>query len=60
MYEIWYDYMKLKYAEKANLWIWMVLLCIQKQKTFAYILQKILKRDLILQIMNYKDYYLKI
>ena len=35
MYEIWYDYMKPKYAEKANLWIWMVLLCIQKQKTFA-------------------------
>ena len=40
MYEIWYDYMKPKYAEKANRWIWIVLLCIQKKEDICVYIAK--------------------
>ena len=57
IYEICYDYVKPKYREKAKLCYvdkgsFVVYI---KQKAFMQILQKILKQDLILQVMNQKD-----
>ena len=54
MYKFWYDYVKPKYSEKAKF------CCVDtdsfivyiKQITFIKTLQKMLKLDLILQIMN--------
>ena len=51
MYEFWYDNVKLKYGEKANL-CYMVSLFTKKQIVFIKNLQKMLKLNLILQIMN--------
>ena len=47
MYEFWYDYAKLKYDGKQNFVIIYV-----KTEIFIKTLQKILKQDLIFQIMN--------
>ena len=61
MYGFWYDYMKPKYGEKEKL-------CYMDTRSFiAYIktedmysdIAKDVKRDLILQIMNLTDHYLK-
>ena len=56
MYEFWYDNVKSKYLEKQNCVTWLYEYI--KQMIFIKILQKMLKLDLILQIMNYIDYYL--
>ena len=47
MYEFWYDYVKLKYDGKQNFVIIYV-----KTGIFIETLQKMLKQDLIFQIMN--------
>ena len=54
IYEFWYDYAKPKYSEKAKLCCMIVLhsLYTSKQMIFIKTLQKMLKQDLILQIMN--------
>ena len=51
MYVFWYDYMKPQYGEKAKLCyvaVWQL-----------YCLNKMLKQNLIFQIMNQIDHYLK-
>ena len=50
--EFWYDYVKPKYGEKAKL-------CSINKENFVFIktLQKMLKLDFILQIMNLIDHY---
>ena len=57
MYEFWYDYVKPKYDEKAKFCY------LDKDSFIAYlitkVLQKILKLDLMLQITNQMDHYLK-
>ena len=57
MYEFWYDYIKPKYDEKAKFCY------LDKGSFIAYlitkVLQKILKLDLMLQIMNQMDHCLK-
>ena len=57
MYEFWYDYIKSKYGENAKLCFMDTdsFIVHEKQKTFTKILQKSLKRDLVLQIMKYTD-----
>ena len=55
MYEFWYDYLKTKYGEKAKLCYvdtGIVSLYTEKQLIFRETLQKMLKLDLILKIMN--------
>ena len=54
MYEFWYDYVKPKYGEKANLYYIDTdsFIVYKKQMILKRILQKMLKQDLILQIMN--------
>ena len=55
MYEFWYDYLKAKYGEKAKLCYvdtGIVSLYTEKQLIFRETLQKMLKLDLILKIMN--------
>ena len=54
MYELWYDYVKPKYGEKVKFcymdtYIFIVYI---KQVIFLKTLQKMLKLELILQIMN--------
>ena len=54
MYDFWYDYIKLKYDEEATI-CYMdadVSLYTSKQMIFIKILLKMLKLDLMLQIMN--------
>ena len=54
MREFWSDFVKLKYGKKVKL-CYMdkdIVLYTQKQLIFIKTLQKILKLDLILQIMN--------
>ena len=53
MYEFWYDYLKLKYGEKLKLCY------IDTNGFIVKTLQKMLKLDLIFQIVNYIDHYLK-
>ena len=48
MYDFWYDYVKPKYGENEKF-------CYMGTK----ILQKMLKQDLILQILNQTEHYLK-
>ena len=47
-YEFWYGYLKLKYGGKANL-------CYIDRGSFSQKQKKMLKQDLILQIMKLKD-----
>ena len=66
MYEFWYDYVKPKYGQKAKLCYMdtgSFFIYIKTNDTYK-ILQKMLKQDLILQIMNQnviplRDYCLK-
>ena len=59
MHEFWYDYVKPKYNEKAKLCYMDTgsLIAYIKQMIFAKILQKMLKQDLTLRIMNLKGRY---
>ena len=50
MYEFWYDNVKSKYLEKQNCVTWLYEYI--KHMIFIKTLQKMLKLDLILQIMN--------
>ena len=54
IYEFWYDYVKPKNGEKARLCYMDTdsFIVYIKKKIFTKIMQKILKLDLILQIMN--------
>ena len=53
MYEFWYDYEKPKYSEKAKLcYMNTDSFIVYKHMIFIKALQKMLKVDLILQIMN--------
>ena len=61
MYEFQYDYVKLKYDKKAKLCHMdtdSLIVCI-KEMIFTKILQKMLKKDLTLQIKNQKGCYQK-
>ena len=64
MYGLCYDYVKPKYGEKKSkimLHVYRQFYSLhKKQNRFMQILQKMLKRDLILQFMNQKDHYLKV
>ena len=60
MYEFSYDYVKLKYSENAKLcYIDTEGFIVHVKMIFTKILQKMLKQDLTLQILNYRDHYLK-
>ena len=61
MYEFWYHYVKLKYSEKAKLCYMDTDSFIVYTKTdiFIKILQKMLKLDLMLQIINQTEHCLK-
>ena len=55
MYEFWYDYVKRKYGERAELCHMdtvSFIVYIETDDIYMKILQKMLKLDLILQIMN--------
>ena len=54
MYEIWYDYVKLKYGENKNLCYMDTdsFIVHVKTKIFVKLLQKMLKQDLTLQNVN--------
>ena len=54
MYEFWHDYVKPKYGKKRKivLYRYRQFHCIHKNLIFTKILQKMLKQDLALQIMN--------
>ena len=52
MYEVWYDYIKAKYYEKAKLRYLVFYWPCKKRRYLKKILQKILKEDLICQILN--------
>ena len=52
MYEVWYDYTKAKYYEKAKLCYMVFYWPCKKRRYLKKILQKILKEDLICQILN--------
>ena len=57
MYEFWYDYVKPKYSEKAKLCYMdtdSFIVYIKTNDIFIKMLHKIMKLDLILQIMNYQ------
>ena len=60
MHEFWYDYIKPKYQDNAKLcYMDTVLSCTLKQKIFMRILLRMLKKDLIHQIMKLIDHYLQ-
>ena len=60
MYEFWYDYVKLKHGDKVKLCYTGTDIFIVYIKTDdTYKLQKMLKLDLILHIMNQIDCYQK-
>ena len=52
MYEFWYDYAKPKCDGNANFVIWIQAASLFMQKQDIKILQKMLKNDLTLQILN--------
>ena len=56
MYEFWYDYIKPKYQNYV-IWILTALLFILKWKIFIKILQMILKKDMMHQIIKLIDHY---
>ena len=59
--EFWYNCVKSKYAEKIKLCCMDTdsFIVYKKQKIFMCTLQKMLKQDLILQIINFKDHCLE-
>ena len=61
MYEFWYDYVKPKHSEKAKMCYidTDTLVYAQKQMIFIKILQKMLKLDLVFQLINQIDHYKK-
>ena len=60
IYEFWYDYIKPKYEDNAKLcYMDTALSLILKQNISIKILQMMLKKDLIHQIMKSTDHYLK-
>ena len=61
MHQFWYNDVKPKYGEKAKLCYMDTdsFIVYKKNMIFIKILQKTLKLDLILQIMNYIDHCLK-
>ena len=61
MNEFWYGYVKEKYVEQAKLCYMYTdsFIVYIKQIIFTKTLQQMLKLDLILQIMNQIDHYLK-
>ena len=61
MYRFWYDYVKLKNQNNAKLYYMDTesLLFILKLRMFMKILQMMLKKDLIHQIMKSTDHYLQ-
>ena len=54
MYEFWYDYVKLKYSEKAKLCYMNTdsFILYKKQMVFVKTLRKMLKLDLMLQVIR--------
>ena len=56
-----YNCVKSRYGEKIKLCYMDTysFIVYKKQKIFTYTLQKMLKQDLILQIINYKDHCLE-
>ena len=56
MYQFWHDDVKPKYGKKAKL-CYMDTDSVIAYMIYTKILQKMLKRDLILQIMNQNDLY---
>ena len=61
MYQFLYNCVKSRYGEKIKLCNMDTysFIVYKKQKIFTYTLQKMLKQDLILQIINYKDHCLE-
>ena len=62
LYEFWYDYVKPKYCEKAKFCFMdtdIFSFFVYMKTIFLMILHKMLKLDLILQIMNQIDHCLK-
>ena len=61
MKKFWCGYVKSKYREKAKLCYMDTdsFITYIKRKIFLQILRQILKQDIILQIMNQTDHYLK-
>ena len=60
MYKLWYDNMKPKYEEKSNLWQMDTdnfSVSIKTKDLNAGYLQKVLKKNLALQITKLKDHY---
>ena len=51
IYEFWYDYEKPKFGENRKLY-YMVSLLMKKEMIFTKMLQKILKKDLAIQILK--------
>ena len=59
MYEFWYHYVKSKYGEKAKLCYMDTGIVYIKADEFIQTLQKMLKVDLILEVINQIDHYKK-
>ena len=61
MHEFWYDYVKPKYGENAKFCFMDTssFIVYVKKEDIVKILQKILKQDLTLQILNNTDHCLK-
>ena len=61
MYEFWYDHVKSKYDEKAKflLYGYKQFHYIYKKMIFVKTVHKMLRQDLITEIMNLIDHYLK-
>lgn len=60
MYKLWYDNIKPKYEEKSNLWYMDTdnfSVYIKTKDLNAGYLQKVLKKNLALQITKLKDHY---
>ena len=61
MYKFWYDYVKPKCGENTKLYYMdtdSFIVHAKKQMIYIKVLQKLLKQDLILQILNQTEHYL--